>query len=154
MRSGVWFYSSTFYHNNCLKTMDCLFSLGSAMGSHGEGLHLQSHSLISHRRPLCALSHGCHQAQAQACHHQAKDSPQGTSCIHPFFPDPRLVIVCGPPLHSQLFQGSQWSLGVREPEKQMALASSQAQRPLNQLWLSCSTDCASSPPKQCPRTAL
>jgi hypothetical protein len=41
LRSGVWFYSATFRHDNkCLKTMNCLFSLGSALGSPGEGLHL------------------------------------------------------------------------------------------------------------------
>jgi hypothetical protein len=35
MRSGVWFFSSTFHHDNkLLKTMDCLFSSGAAMGSH------------------------------------------------------------------------------------------------------------------------
>jgi hypothetical protein len=32
------------------------------MRNHREGLHLQSHCLISRRRPLCAPSHGCHQA--------------------------------------------------------------------------------------------
>jgi hypothetical protein len=39
------------------------------MSSHEEGLHLQSGSLIPHRRPLWPHSHKCN----QACLHQAKD---------------------------------------------------------------------------------
>jgi hypothetical protein len=49
------------------------------MGSHGEGLPLQVCSLISHRRPLYSPSHNCN----QACHHQAKDNPLGTSQSSP-----------------------------------------------------------------------
>jgi hypothetical protein len=37
--------------------MDYLFSLGSAVGSNEEGFCLESHHLISHRRPLCTPIH-------------------------------------------------------------------------------------------------
>ena len=40
--------------------MDCLFS-SRFVESHGEGLHLESRSLISHRRPLS--SHSCQQTK-------------------------------------------------------------------------------------------
>lgn len=43
--------------------MDCLFSSGSTVGSLGEGFHLWSHSLVSHRRPLCTPSHDYCQAK-------------------------------------------------------------------------------------------
>lgn len=62
--------------------MDGLFSSGSVMGSHGEGLRLQS--LISCRRPPCAPSHGCHQACSP--HRQAMVYPCGTSRSSPLFP--------------------------------------------------------------------
>jgi hypothetical protein len=55
--------------------MYCFFPLRSAVGSHGEGLHLQSHSLVSHRRTFWAPSHNHH----QACHRQAKDNHRGIS---------------------------------------------------------------------------
>jgi hypothetical protein len=54
-----------------------LFSLRSAMGSHGEGLCLQNNSLISCKRPLYILSYNCH---------QPKDFPHGISQILPFSP--------------------------------------------------------------------
>lgn len=50
----------------CLKTMDWLFSLWSAVRSDGEGLHWKSCCLTSHGRPLYTLSH---------VHHQAKPKP-------------------------------------------------------------------------------
>jgi hypothetical protein len=55
--------------------MDCLFSSGSAVGSHVDSLNLQSHYLISCTRSLLTPSHDHH----QECHRQAKDSPHGTS---------------------------------------------------------------------------
>lgn len=45
--------------------MDCLFPSGSAVGRHGDGLHLWSLCLISRRRPLCTPSHGHLQATAK-----------------------------------------------------------------------------------------
>jgi hypothetical protein len=54
--------------------MDCLFSLGSTVGSNEEGFHLKSYHLISSRRPLCTPSHGHHQAKPKpTAHQQAKD---------------------------------------------------------------------------------
>lgn len=65
-RSGVWFNLTTFCHDNKLfGTMDWLFSSRSTMGSNGEGLPLQSHSLVCHRRSLCIPSH----SHNQACYH-------------------------------------------------------------------------------------
>lgn len=42
--------------------MDCHFSSASAIGSHREGLHLQSCHLIFHRRPSFSLSSSCQKA--------------------------------------------------------------------------------------------
>lgn len=60
--------------------MDCLLSPRSAVKSHEEGFHLQSHNLISCGRPLCTPSHN----HNLACCLQAKDNlppslPPGTS---------------------------------------------------------------------------
>ena len=113
------------------------------MGSHGEGLRLQSHGLISCRRPLFSPS------QAQDC----LPLSQGLSYPHthiswriPLSHFPRVRS----PLRSRLFHGSQWRLGVQEPKNQMAAASLQAQGPPSELRLSQ----ASSPTKQCPGALL
>lgn len=42
--------------------MDHLFSLRFAMGSHGEGLCPQNHSLVFYRKTVCTSSYNCHQA--------------------------------------------------------------------------------------------
>ena len=93
---------------------DCLFSSESTVRRHGEGLHLQSRSLVSHRRPLCTLSHNCH----QACYHPAKDFPCGTSQSFP--PPPSLHLCPGlNPAHSTLLfmtpSGSWMSKSLRTP---------------------------------------
>ena len=49
------------------------------MWSYGEGLCLQSHCLISHRRPFCTPGYNHH----QACSHQAKDGACGTRWSSP-----------------------------------------------------------------------
>jgi hypothetical protein len=74
-------YSSTFRHDKkCLNTIDCLFSSGSTMGSHGDGLCLQSCGLILSRQPLYISSHNCHQAQAKPKIATSKPrAPHGTS---------------------------------------------------------------------------
>lgn len=117
LRSGVRFYSSSFRHDNkCLKIVDCLFSSGSTMGSHGEGLHLYSPLQISCGRTLCAPSHCHHQAQAQTYSHQAKVLPPtaGTSQSSPY---PGLELHQSP-LRSQLFCSFQCCLDVQESENQ------------------------------------
>ena len=77
LRSRVWFYIFTFPRDNkCLKTTDCLFSSGSALGSHRDGLCLQSYCRISLRRSFCTTSQDCHQAQ-----NTAYSTPEGPPAI-------------------------------------------------------------------------
>jgi hypothetical protein len=110
--------------------MDCLFSLGSTMGSHEEGLCLQSPNLVSCRRPLCTPNHDC-QAQAQARLLSSQGLPLLNQPEAPplFLWAPGIHSAHRPPLHSQLFHGSQWHLGVQEPKNQMAPVSLQAWDP-------------------------
>lgn len=109
--------------------MDCLFPLGSAVGSHREGLYLQSHCLISHRRPPCAPSH-YHQAQAYRC--PAKDQPEH-SLSSPSAPTRSSPV--GPHSFLSSSQTSQRHLDVQEPENPMAQASLKAGGPTSQLQL-------------------
>jgi hypothetical protein len=101
--------------------MDCLFSSGSAVGSHGEGLCLQSHCLISLRRPLFTPSYNCHQDN-----HQAKDNHYGISQSCPV---PTPWTSARPSIHSQLFLYSQGQLGVQGSENPTALATSKVWGP-------------------------
>ena len=115
--------------------MDCLFSL---LGAMEKAFTYRAAHLIYCRSPLCTPS---------PSHHQAKDSPRWDQPeLSPFLCCPRLDPAPGSSLHSQLFRCSQQCLGALEPENQMALASLQAQGPPSQLWLSCTSDCASPPP--------
>lgn len=76
------------YDNKLFRTVDCLFSSGSAMVNQ-EGLLLQTCRLIYPRRPLCMPSHNSHQACCcQACCHQAKGNPHVTSLSSSFPPVP------------------------------------------------------------------
>jgi hypothetical protein len=131
-------YSSNFSHyNKCLKNLGLPLFIGSTVGSNGEGLCLESCCLISHKRSLCASSHGHHQAQAQACCCcQVKDFPWGPTRALPFSPSPRLDLACGPQLSSHLFCRSQPCLGFQEPENNMVSDSLQTQGLLSPLWLS------------------
>lgn len=95
-------YTSIFHHDNKLfRTMDCLFSSRSTMGSYEENLHLQSHRLIFHRRPLCTPICNSHQAclcqvrtftdetsQSQLPFHQV----QARHCPQPVAPAPDSVL--------------------------------------------------------------
>lgn len=119
------------------------------MGSHGEGLHLQSCGLISHRKPLCAPSHGHDQAKLKPIAVKPRTLLTGPAGRPQ--PCPRLDPACEPPLCSQLSCSILWHLGVREPENQIVLASSslEAWGPLSQLQLS-PPDCTSPPPELCP----
>jgi len=98
--------------------MDCLFSSESTVGSHREGLCLQSQSLISSRRPLFVPSHNCH----QACIHKAKDNHLLGQAGAPLSPtptlNPRLDAAIRPltAFHSLLFHDSKQCLDVRESE--------------------------------------
>ena len=118
------------HDNKLFRNMGCLFSSRSAEGSHGEGLCLQSHSLVSCRRPLCTPSRNHH----YVCQHQAKDFPCWDKPEFPSSPhlppttlDYRLSPAHKPKIHSQIFLDSQWCPDVQEHENPMAPASSQAQ---------------------------
>ena len=97
---GIDLLITTLCHDSkWFKTVNSLFSSGSALGSNGIGLHLKRY-LVSCRSPLSAPSHGLYQAKAPA--DQAKDPhPLRIQLDLPSFPlgpgkDPAL----GPPLHS------------------------------------------------------
>lgn len=101
----------TLHHDNkCLKTMDCLFSLGSTMGAMEQaGLHRKSQPLISHKKPLIIPRYGLHQAKTAS--KEAKDAhPKGTilkslpALTHCHIPRSNLKF----PI---LFSASWWNLG-------------------------------------------
>ena len=109
LKSDIWFYASIFCHDNKLfKTMGCLFSLRLSVGSHGEGLPLQSHSLFSCRRLHSAPNHNCHQAcinLAKNTNHPCETSQSSTSPPIPH-PTPTYTMLAptrGPQLHSLFF---------------------------------------------------
>jgi hypothetical protein len=124
-------------------TIHCLFPSRSAMESHEEGLCLQSHSLISGTRPLCAPSHNRH----QACHRQGQSwwDKLNPSAPPPHFPH---SILCSFKIPSS----TRMSKRLRTPW--LCLTSSQVQGPSNQLWLSHISDCTFPPPEHCLSTSL
>lgn len=114
------------------------------MGSHKEGLCLQSRSLSSSRRPLCALSHSCHQAhlrQAEDNHHHPVSYPflsgPGTRCCHQ--PQTLLLALCD----------SQSCLDVQESENHTTLSSLQEWGPQTSSGLFHISACLFPPLEQC-----
>lgn len=115
--------------------MDCLFSWGSAVGSHGKGFSVLPGMATTKPNPNLEPT----MADKQ------RTLPEGPAEAHPFSPSPRLDPALGPRLCSQLFCSSQWCLGVQEPENQMARAFLQVWTSRNQLQLSLPSDCAPPP---------
>lgn len=115
------------------------------MESHEESLRLQSCSLISHPRPLCAPSHD-HQTKLRP----SRPSNQGLSPwdkpeLSPFPAGPGSDPARQSRFHSQLFCSFQRLLGVQEPENQMAPAP-RSWGPPSQRWLPLASRlCFSSP---------
>jgi hypothetical protein len=115
---------TTLHHdNNCLETMDGLFSWGSAMGRNGIGLHLKS---LPPNLPQKALQ--CSQSwlpPSQAVHRasQGLSSPWDPARTLPSFPlwPPGYIQPMGPHsvLSSSTASSSTW--GAQEPENQMDL---------------------------------
>lgn len=122
--------------------MDCIFSLESTRGSHGEGLCLQSCLLVSCRRPLCTQSHN--KAKLKPTTIKPRTFP-----VRPEIPSfPPLPQVRSSPhsiLSSSTSSSCAWvskSLRTRRPQPP----------PLRQLRLFCTSDCASPSLEQCPWT--
>ena len=90
------------------------------MGQHRNFPFLQICCLISHRRPLCTPKAMTTTSQAQAC--------------------------CPSSQRQSRWDQPELSLDVEEPEKQVALASSQAQGPPKQFDMCPTSDCALSSP--------
>lgn len=86
--------------------MDCLFSWGSAVGSHGKGFSVLPGMATTKPNPNLEPT----MADKQ------RTLPEGPAEAHPFSPSPRLDPALGPRLCSQLFCSSQRCLGVQEPE--------------------------------------
>lgn len=108
--------------------MDCLSSSGSAMGSNGTGLCLKSWpSNLPQKASQCSQpwppsSQDTHQTS------QGLSSQQDPARVLPSFPlSPGLNPAHEAPLSSQLFRGSQESLGAQEHENQTVQASMWAQ---------------------------
>lgn len=100
--------------------------LGKLMELENVILFIGCHLSFSHRRPLCAPSHG-HQAKVKPTCHQSKDClPMGPSRTPHFSPgpgpDPSPILFSALLRHPAL-------LGVQELEKKMAPASLQTGRP-------------------------
>lgn len=93
--------------------MDCFFSSRSTVGSHREGLGLQSHSLIPQRKLPCAPScpnqahHCCQAAKSRTTPSPSTHTPTYTHRTSQSFPPfsfhPGLDPACGLPFHPQLF---------------------------------------------------
>ena len=114
--------------------MDCLFSLGSALGSQGEVLHLEIPCLVSCRRPIYTCSHDHHQSQAKSITIKPKTLMVGPAQAPPYL-YPELDPFHRTLLLSRFFHGSRNHLGIQEPESQTAPTSLQAQ------WLWASSGC-------------
>lgn len=100
---------------------------------HGEGLCLQSRSLVSHRRPLCIPATNSN---------PDKYNPLGSSWSFRFPSSPALDPAYGPPSHSLLFSDSQQRLDF-QGSKNPTLSLLAGPGPLNELWLSHASNCAS-----------
>jgi hypothetical protein len=117
------------------RTMFCLFSPRSVVGSHKESLSLQICSLISYRRPLCTPNHNHHLAsirQANNYHHfwDKLELPFSDPEMHPLTPFSALPWLTAAP---------ETPRRVQESENPMGLP----RGPLNHLWLSHDSDCES-----------
>ena len=120
------------------------------MGSNGEGLHLESRSLVSLRRPS---SHD-HQAKLRPSPPSSQGlSPWDQPELSHFPADPGPDPAGQPRFCSQVFCSFQWLLGVQEPENQMAPAP-RAWGPPSQLWLPLASECASLALERCPGASL
>ena len=98
------------FYNKCLKTMNCLFSLGPAVLEQWSRSSSKELLLISLRRPPCASRHGLHQPKPPARSSQRLSYPREPAQCSPPALFPRLELACGPTLCSQLFHGFQWRL--------------------------------------------
>ena len=116
--------------------MDCLFSLGSNVGSNGAGFPLKSwlpnlpqKAFLLPATASTKPSHLLNKPRTLSLQDPAQSAP------FPLQPWARSSL--WPPLSSQLFCSFQWCLGVQQPENLTALASLQAWGPLNQGDSSC-----------------
>lgn len=109
------------------------------MGRHGEGLCLETRSLVSLGRSLYFRP----QLSPSFLLAKPRTLPVGLVTA-PFSTTPKPRARPNPWASNSVFRfslTSQWCLDDQEPENSTALASSNAQGPLKQLWLSHISDC-------------